>query len=120
MILPGCLLVLAFSLKLVIDREFNPSEFIKAGLDLPVDIAFLADSLVIGTILIKGVEVARCLTLLILFITASVFVIFFSRRADKWYFKEKLFLSAIAALASYAISLGALRFAIYTLLQLKK
>ena len=44
--LPGCILVLAFVLKLFVDRVAGVPDFIAALIELPVDIAFLAISLV--------------------------------------------------------------------------
>ncbi len=45
-ILPGILLVLAFFLKLSIDREVDIPSSIYAMLELPVDVAFLATSFI--------------------------------------------------------------------------
>ncbi len=46
--LPLAILVLAFLLKLFLDRRPNPADYAQAFLALPVDVAFLAISLVAG------------------------------------------------------------------------
>ena len=110
--LPVALLVLSFCLKLLIDRTATLPFFIEAVLELPVDIAFLATSLVIAFTIGTPGMVKEGLFAFTLYVIGSIVVVLLWRRSRGFFEKEKLILSLLLAIVNYGISVAALVYSI--------
>ena len=115
-VLPVILLCLAFLLKLLIDRSATIPLFLQSVLELPVDIAFLAISFLVAYIITETGNRENGLLCFLVFLTATVIIIFFWRRAISCYDNNKFISSTILGTASYAISIFGLTYSIGLLL----
>lgn len=83
--LPVVLLVLAFLLKLLIDRASTAPIFIQSLMELPVDIAFLAMSFVIAYTINAGEKAGEGLLLFLIYVISSIVIVFFWRRSNSFF-----------------------------------
>lgn len=115
-LLPIILLGLAFLLKLLIDRSATIPLFLQSVLELPVDIAFLGTSFLVASIISENGSREYGLLCFLLFIIATVLIIFFWRRSVSCYDNNKFILTTLLGTAGYAISIFALIYSIGLLL----
>lgn len=115
-VLPGMLLLAKFALKLFVDRSATFPDFISALLALPVDVVFLAASLLAGHAIANPTNPKGALGLFIACLVAAVFIIVFWRRSDDLFSKDRYVLTGGLAFLNYGISLFAL-FVALSLLQ---
>ena len=90
-ILPLTLLVLAFSLKLSIDRNIEVPNLIQAICELPVDMIFLSISFLIAFTISKPTDPSEGLFLTISFIVVAVPVVILWRRSLKLFERKNDF-----------------------------
>ena len=83
--LPVVLLVLAFLLKLLIDRASTAPIIIQSLMELPVDIAFLAMSFVVAYTIKAGDKFGEGLLLFIIYIISTIVIVFFWRRSNVYF-----------------------------------
>jgi hypothetical protein len=84
-ILPIVLLVLAFFLKLSIDRTIKAPNVIQAICELPVDIVFLSLSFLIAFTISNKTETSKGLFFTLGFIVVSVIIVIIWRKSLKLY-----------------------------------
>lgn len=99
--LPVTLLVLAFLLKLLIDRASTAPIFIQSLLELPVDIAFLAMSFVIAYTINAGDKVGEGLLLFLIYIVSSIVIVFFWRRANSSFESNNFLITGLLTSINY-------------------
>lgn len=113
--LPISLLLLAFLLKLFIDRTATLPFFIEAVLELPVDIAFLSTAFVVAFTISFPSKVKEGLFSFTFYIIGSIIVVFFWRRSRMFFEREKFFKSGLLAIINYILCLMALLIAVFLL-----
>ncbi|WP_347923673.1 hypothetical protein [Pontimicrobium sp. SW4] len=106
-ILPLTLLVLAFGLKLSIDRNIEVPNIIQALCELPVDVIFLSISFLIAFTISKPADPSEGLFLTIAFIVVSVLVVILWRKSLKLYERKNNFWVLLLCI-NMAISIFAL------------
>lgn len=105
-IMPVIILVVSFLLKLLIDRSITLNDLIVSGLELPVDILFVALSLIVGFTLAPNNDVKEGLLWFSSYIAIGVFIVFLWRRSTALYTQQKNYY--IFALLNYIFSLSAI------------
>jgi drug/metabolite transporter (DMT)-like permease len=90
-ILPITLLVLAFGLKLAIDRNVEVPTLIQALCELPVDMIFLSISFLIAFTISKPADPSEGLFFTIAFIVVAVLVVILWRKSLKLFDKKNKF-----------------------------
>jgi|TARA_B100000315_G_scaffold214055_1_gene212351 hypothetical protein len=88
--LPGSILILAFVLKLFIDRTATAPELIAAMFELPVDIAFLATTLVAAFIISDQSGAGRGLVAFVIYVIGAVVVVVLWRRSHSLFIADRL------------------------------
>src|SRR5690348_2591261 len=73
--LPATLIVVAFLLKLFVDRLASVADVISAVLELPVDVAFLATTLVAGFAIARPSDAGLGVSLFTMYIAAAIVVV---------------------------------------------
>lgn len=106
--LPGSILGLAFVIKLVVDRTANIPDLFQALFELPVDIVFLAASLVAGYILSNKAHAPEAMLAFIGLLVAAIFVVVLWRRSQSLFIANALITSVLCSILSYAISVSVL------------
>lgn len=102
--LPGLILFLAFVLKLVVDRTAGIPELIAAILELPVDVAFLATTLIAAFTLATKSPAENGLIDFVFYIVGSILVVVLWRRSARCFLAEQHLLTAGLSVPSYALS----------------
>lgn len=110
--LPATLLVLAFLLKLMIDRSSTAPLLIQSLIELPVDIAFLAMSFLIAYTINAGEKVSEGLLLFLIYIVCSILIVFFWRRSSAMFDDDKLVVTGVLTSINYAASISGIYIAI--------
>lgn len=110
--MPLLVLALAFALKLFIDRTTTLPDAIESALELPVDIVFLATSLVVGYTISPSGSTKEGLAWFGFYILGAILIVFLWRRSRKSYDAKSSKTSLGLAAASYFLSITALVFAI--------
>ena len=110
--LPASLLILAFLLKLLIDRTASLPYFIEATLELPVDIAFLATSFIVAFTISTPPKVREGLFAFTIYVIGSIIVVFLWRRSRTYFEKQKLGASFTLAVMNYLACVSGLVFAV--------
>ncbi|MNL34636.1 hypothetical protein D3C87_1566190 [compost metagenome] len=87
-LLPGVVLVLSFLMKVVVDRQASIPDFIHSSLELPVDIIFLAISMMIAFIISPQGDKTVGLTLLLVYVCVGIVAVVLWRRSS-FYFAGK-------------------------------
>ncbi|MCK4935307.1 MAG: hypothetical protein KAR84_00520 [Elusimicrobiales bacterium] len=107
-IMPIIVLGLAFALKLFIDRTASLPDAISSTLELPVDITFLAISLIVGFTIAPSGETKVGLAWFAFYVLGVIFIVFIWRRSIKCFetnsHKTAFFLGAL----NYLISITAI------------
>ncbi|MBK8725174.1 MAG: hypothetical protein IPL96_03715 [Holophagaceae bacterium] len=81
LIMPAILLLLSFLLKLLIDRTAKIPDAISSALELPVDITFLAVSLVVGYTISPSGDAKFGLACFGFYILVAIIIVFIWRRS---------------------------------------
>jgi uncharacterized membrane protein YczE len=103
-ILPIALLVLAFLLKLFVDRSASLPVVIAAAFELPVDVAFLSMSFVVAYTLYSPGNVEPGLTRLLIYLIVTIFIIVGWRRAETLFERDRHWPSAFIFVACITAS----------------
>lgn len=114
-LMPGMVLALSFALKLFIDRTATLPDAISSGLELPVDIAFLATSLIVGFTLSSGGDAKQGMAWFAFYLLGTVFVVVIWRRSISLFLSENHFLSLGLGAINYMIALTAIFQSVYFL-----
>jgi len=104
-ILPISILVLAFLLKLFIDRNAEAPLMIKSIYELPADIIFLTISFLAGYAITKGTDNSTELTYLLIFIIIAVINVVLWRRSISLFEQGKKWISIIPTFFNYVITI---------------
>lgn len=89
-ILPLTILVLAFVLKLAIDRSVEVPSLLQALCELPVDMIFLSISFLIAFTISKPADPSEGLFYIIAFIVLAVIIVIFWRKSLKHFEDKKM------------------------------
>ncbi len=106
--LPGTILALKFLLKLFVDKSATWTDGVGAVLALPVDVLFLATSLVAARVIASPDYAKDGLILFIIFIGLAVLAVVFWRRSDSFFIADRHGRCALAATVNFLMSFGAL------------
>lgn len=103
--LPGTILLLSFLLKLFIDRTATVPDFISSIFELPVDVAFLATSLVAAFTLSMSdkVRVGEGLVSFVIYVVGSIFIVVFWRRSHRLFLSDKIWSSFFITVLGYIL-----------------
>ena len=110
--LPVVLLVLAFLLKLLIDRASTAPIFIQSLMELPVDIAFLAMSFVIAFTINAGGRAGEGLLYFLTYIICSIVLVFFWRRSNSCFERDNYLMVGVLTSLNYFASITGVYMAI--------
>ena len=110
--LPVVLLVLAFLLKLLIDRASTAPVFIQSLMELPVDIAFLAMSFVIAYTINAGARAGEGLLYFLIYIICSIVIVFFWRRSNSCFERDNYLMVGVLTSLNYVASITGVYMAI--------
>jgi len=110
--LPGILLLAKFALKLFVDRSATLPDIVAALLSLPVDIVFLAASLLAGYAITVHDNPKAALFWFVLCLVIAIFNVVFWRRSDDYFARDQYFVTVSFASLNYCLSVGALVFAL--------
>jgi len=100
--LPASLMVLAFLLKLLIDRSTTAPVLIKSLYELPVDMAFLGMSLIVAFTIGSKDNPSKGLFYFILYTMGAICVVFLWRRSIKYFEENKNTISGFLAALNYS------------------
>lgn len=106
--LPGALLLTKFLLKLFVDRAATAADAISAVLALPVDIVFLAASLLAAYALTSSENLSFGLVLCLLCICLSLLVVVLWRRSETQFTRDQRWRSFGIGLCNILLSASAL------------
>jgi hypothetical protein len=106
--LPGTILALKFLLKLFVDKSATWTDGVSAVLALPVDVLFLAASLVAALVIASPDRAKEGLILFIVFVGLAVLAVVLWRRSDRLFVADRHMWCALAATVNFLISFGAL------------
>lgn len=111
--LPSAILVLAFLLKLFLDNSPTVTNIIAALFELPVDVAFLATSLIAAYIILSdSSQVEKGLVVFVIYIVGAAIVIILWRRSLGFFIANRHLLSIITASLGYVICVTGIAHAI--------
>ena len=99
-ILPIALLALEFVLKLFIDRSATLPVLIRSVLELPVDISFLATSLIVAFTILSPSNSEEGLVRFVIYLIGTVLVIFGWRRSVAFFEQDHRWRAALLWLVS--------------------
>lgn len=106
--MPTMVLALSFALKLFIDRTATLPDAISSALELPVDIAFLATSLIVGFTLSSAGDPKLGMAWFGFYLLGTVFIVVLWRRSITLFLAEKHFWSLCLGAANYMIAITAI------------
>lgn len=109
-IMPIVVLGLSFALKMFIDRSTTVNDAICSALELPVDIAFLSISLIVGLTLTPNVDPQQGLAWFGFYICGAIIIVFIWRRSTNIHINSGNFFWL--GLLNYLISITGLVFSI--------
>jgi hypothetical protein len=104
-VMPGMVLALSFALKLFIDRTATLPDAISSVLELPVDIAFLSMTLIVGYTLSPGSDAKIGLAWFSFYLLGTIFVVAIWRRSIAFFINESHLYSLGLGAMNYIISL---------------
>ncbi len=110
--LPSIILILAFALKLVVDRKAELPDFFIALLEFPVDVAFLAITLIAAYAIATGDHAGEAIFLFAVYIVGSLFIVFLWRRSHGLFIENRHFSSFCTGTVEYVVSATGLVYAI--------
>lgn len=101
--LPGIILLMAFLLKLFIDRTAKLPDVIAAILELPVDVAFLATTLVAAFTISTKDAAANGLVAFAVYVIGAILIVVLWRRSHRSFEADAHLTSIVLAIASYIV-----------------
>lgn len=104
-ILPIILLLLAFAIKMTVNRPVDIPRLLQSVIELPADVMFLASSLIIGAILSKKVDTGGGLMVFIIYLLVTFLVVICWRQSDDQIIKKSwnaMWISSIGYILSSA------------------
>ncbi|ENJ8203598.1 hypothetical protein V4V60_003921 [Vibrio mimicus] len=110
--LPSLLLILAFALKLFVERTTTAPVFVQALLELPVDIIFLAMSFVTAFILGATGKAAEGLFTFICYVVAAILLVALSRKSITFFESDDLWKVGGLSFVNYGIALSCVVYSI--------
>jgi hypothetical protein len=110
--MPVLLLVLAFMLKLLVDRSTTAPVFIESLLELPVDITFLAMSFIVAFTLGSSGKADEGMFTFLVYVVSAIAIVFIWRRSISLFENDKLFWSGSLGVLNYSISITGVVYAL--------
>lgn len=104
-LVPAGIILAKFLFKLFIDRRIDSADFIAGLVALPVDIAFLAASLIAALTIVDAAHAKLGVGILLLTLCGGVVVIALWRRTEALFDKDKHIWTAVLCIGNYFISL---------------
>jgi hypothetical protein len=111
-LLPGSLLLMAFLLKLFLDRKAEVPDIIRAVLELPVDVVFLSLSFVVGFILDNPSQATAAAFIAFCYVGAAIVIVLFWRRSERNFLSDRFWWTFVFAAANYVLCISALVFGV--------
>lgn len=102
-LLPSILLFMAFVLKLVVDQKAELPDLIRAVLALPVDIVFLATSLVVGFTIASPQRLNQGIPLFTGYLLVAVVHVLLWRRSERLFLADNFRWTIILSLVNYIL-----------------
>lgn len=118
--LPSLLLILAFTLKLFVERSTTAPVFVQSLLELPVDIIFLAMSFITAYILGASDKAAQGLFVFICYVVASVLLVALSRKSITFFENNELVKVGFISFFNFLLSLSCIIYSITLLKEITK
>jgi riboflavin transporter FmnP len=115
-LLPGSLLFAKFMMKLCVDRSPSLPDVVIGFIALPVDIAFLAASLLTGYVISSAPNQVG-IGLLFSFMALAILIVVLWRRSDSLFTKDRYVVTMLLAALNYLFSLSILLYAVNLLSQ---
>jgi hypothetical protein len=106
--MPAIVLGLSFTLKLFIDRSTTAPQAVESTLELPVDITFLAISLVVGFTISPSGDAREGMAWFAFYMFAAIFIVFLWRRSIRQFDSGSIGTVVFLAGANYFIAVTAL------------
>lgn len=110
--LPGSLLGIKFLLKLFVGQSPTRVNLIEAIIALPVDVVFLAASLLAGFVLAVPQHARESLTLFAALIAMGILAVYLSRQSNALFTRDKLLASTALAILNFIASASCLVIAV--------
>ena len=107
-IMPIIVLGLAFLLKLLIDRSASIPDAISSTLELPVDITFLAMSLIVGFTIAPLGQAKEGMAWFALYVFGAILIVFIWRRSIKSFESNSHKTAFFLGVVNYLISITAI------------
>lgn len=114
-ILPAIILLMAFLLKLFIDRTASVADVCLSLLELPVDIAFLAMSLIAGFTIANPDQASKGLITFAAYVVVAVLVVVFWRRSRRYFTTDKNFIAVFLGVLNTFVCVAGLVYAVWLL-----
>ncbi|MFY0405681.1 hypothetical protein [Solicola sp. PLA-1-18] len=105
---PALILAYKFAMRVMIDKEVSFPDFIKQLLSLPIDISFLAVSLVAGLLVVTQDVDERDLALLVASMIVGAVAVFLSRRSDRFFTESRIGMLFVPLTINLFITVGLL------------
>ncbi len=118
--LPASLIFLSFLLKLFIDRSTTAPVLIKSLYELPVDMTFLAMSLIIAYTIGSKESPSEGLFYFIIYTIGAIIIVFLWRRSIKCFEENKTVVSGVLAVINYSLSLFGIYISIKLVMRILK
>lgn len=106
------LLVLAFTLKLFVERSTTAPVLVQSLLELPVDIIFLAMSFVTAFILGATGKAAEGLLTFIVYVVVAILLVALSRKSITNFEKDSYYKAGFLSFLNYAMALSCVIYSI--------
>lgn len=112
--LPGTILLLSFLLKLFVDRTATVPDFISAIFELPVDVAFLATSLIAAFTLSLSdkAKIGEGLISFVIYVVGAVLIVVLWRRSLRSFLSDKIWISFLLTGFGYLLCVYGLVYAV--------
>ena len=101
--MPSILLVMSYLLKIFVDRSASLPDAIRAFLELPVDIVFLATTLIVGFSIMKPENAMSGMAWFGGYIIGAFVVVILWRRSVKFFETEKYLIATPLVLINYTL-----------------
>ena len=102
-IMPALLLIMSYLLKIFVDRSASLPDALSAFLELPVDVTFLATSLIVGFSLVKPENSNLGFVWFFGYLIGAFIVVILWRRSTKLFQSENYYSAIPLVMVNYAI-----------------
>jgi hypothetical protein len=99
--LPAAILLMAFLLKLFIDRTASNPDIIQALLELPVDVTFLAISLIAGFTISTPSRIQDGLLHFVIYLAGAILIVVLWRRSIRYFDSKRIFPTTIISILNF-------------------